>query len=285
MNLGLRYEMSTVPTETKGKLTNLPTLESGTPHLGDPYFSNPTLRNFEPRVGFAWAPFGNGKTAVRGGFGMFDVLPMLYTTVTLNGRGAPFYELGSSTKLSQGTFPGGALPAIEASNPPLEYGFVEHNPNRNYVMQWNLNVQHEFAGFTATVGYVGSHGVHQAFRADDANMVLPTLTPTGYVWPKLDVNGNLFSSLCNTTDPAVQDDPSCAPPPLVNTNSTVGAIRYLSWPGSSSYNALQIGILKRMSHGLQIQGSYTWGKSLDSNSGVVAGDTLEMGSEASHGST
>src|SRR6202030_946226 len=126
LNLGLRYEMSTVPTETKGKLANLPTLESGAPHLGDPYFANPTLRNFEPRVGFAWDPFGNGRTAVRGGFGMFDVLPMLYTTITLNGRGAPFYELGSSSNLPQGTFPGGALPAIEASNPPLAYGFVEH---------------------------------------------------------------------------------------------------------------------------------------------------------------
>ena len=277
LNMGLRYEMSTVPTETKGKLTNLPTLDAGTPNLGDPYFSNPTLNNFEPRVGFAWDPFGGGKTAVRGGFGMFDVLPMLYTTVTLNGRGAPFYELGSSTKLAQGTFPGGALPAIQASNPALEYGFVEHHPKRNYVMQWNLNVQREFKGFTATVGYVGSHGVHQAFRADDSNMVLPTLTSAGYVWPKLDVNGNLFSSLCNTTDPSVQDDPSCAPPTLVNSNSNVGAIRYLSWPGSSSYNALQIGVLKRMIHGLQIQGSYTWGKSLDNNSGVVAGDTFGNG--------
>ena len=59
----------------------------------------------------------------------------------------------------------------------FEYGFVEHNPKRNYVMQWNLNVQREFAGFTATLGYVGSHGVHQAFRADDANVVIPTLTP------------------------------------------------------------------------------------------------------------
>src|SRR5882762_2942267 len=76
LNLGLRWEMATVPTETKGKLTNLPTLDAAQPNLGDPYFSNPTLRNFEPRVGFAWDPFRNGKTAVRGGFGMFDVLPM-----------------------------------------------------------------------------------------------------------------------------------------------------------------------------------------------------------------
>ena len=253
LNLGLRYEMSTVPTETKGKLTNLPTLESGTPHLGDPYFANPTLRNFEPRVGFAWDPFGDGKTAVRGGFGMFDVLPMLYTTITLNGRGAPFYELGSSSNLPQGTFPAGALPSILANKPALEYGFVEHNPKRNYVMQWNLNVQREFAGFTATVGYVGSHGVHQAFRADDGNVVIPTLTPIGYMYPA--GGGNVIDS----------------------ANPNVGAIRYLSWPGSSSYNAMQIGVLKRMAHGLQVQGSYTWGKSFDNNSGVVAGDTFGNG--------
>jgi Carboxypeptidase regulatory-like domain/TonB-dependent Receptor Plug Domain/TonB dependent receptor len=256
LNLGLRYEMSTVPTETKGKLTNLPTLDAGTPHLGDPYFSNPTLNNFEPRVGFAWDPFGGGKTAVRGGFGIFDVLPMLYTTVTLNGRGAPFYELGSSTNAATlaGTFPGGALPAIQASNPALEYGFVEHHPKRNYVMQWNLNVQREFKGFTATVGYVGSHGVHQAFRADDGNVVVPTLTSAGYLYPNPIGSGS-----------------------LVNTTPTVGAIRFLNWPGGSSYNALQIGALKRMSHGLQIQGSYTWGKSIDNNSGVVAGDTFGNG--------
>ena len=265
LNLGLRYEMATVLTETKGKLTNLPTMTSALPDCGvmvagcggvAPYFSNPTLKNFEPRVGFAWAPFGNGKTAVRGGFGMFDVLPMLYTTVTLNGRGAPFYELGSSTNAAQlkGTFPGGALPAIQASTPPLEYGFVEHNPKRNYVMQWNLNVQHEFAGLTATIGYVGSRGVHQAFRADDANTVVPTLTSAGYVYPSPIGSGS-----------------------LVNPNSNVGAIRYLSWPGGSSYNAMQIGVLKRMSRGLQIQGSYTWGKSIDNNSGVVAGDTFGNG--------
>jgi hypothetical protein len=263
LNLGLRYEMSTVLTETKGKLTNLPTIDAAHPICGilfgdctavGPYFSNPTLRNFEPRVGFAWDPFRNGKTAVRGGFGMFDVLPMLYTTVTLNGRGAPFFAIANSTdpvKL-QGSFPNGALSSIGATT-GLEYAYVEPHPHRNYVMQWNLNVQRQLApSLTAMVGYVGSHGVHQAFRTDDSRMVIPIKTSAGYIFP-------LDGSTLN------------------NVNDNVGDIRLLDWAGSSSYHALQVGIKKQMSHGLQIQGSYTWGKSIDNNSGVVAGDTLANG--------
>jgi len=264
LNLGLRYEMSTVIKEAKGKLINLPTIDAALPICGiqvtgcagvGPYFSNPTLRNFEPRVGFAWDPFRNGKTAVRGGFGMFDVLPMLYTTVTLNGRGAPFFAIANATKGLQGLFPDQALP----SNPThgLEYAYVEPHPHRNYVMQWNLNVQHQLApSLTAMVGYVGSHGVHQAFRTDDSRMVIPIKTSEGYIFP---LDGTLN-----------------------NVNDNVGDIRLLDWGGSSSYDALQIGIKKQMSHGLQIQGSYTWGKSIDNNSGVVAGDTLANGIGSLH---
>ena len=277
LNLGLRYEMSTVIKEKYGKTTNLPTLDAAHPDCGvifgdcaatAPYFSNPTLRNFEPRVGFAWDPFGSGKTAVRGGFGMFDVLPLLYTTVTLNGRGAPFFEIGSATKLPQGSFPGGALPVITSNlaSTALEYGYVEHNPKRNYVMQWNLNVQREIAGFTATLGYVGSRGRHQAFRADDGNAVIPTLTSAGYLYPVVVVPDK------NPANP-----PSPGPGNVINQSPNVGAVRYLSWPGNSAYDAMQIGVLKKMSHGLQVQGSYTWGKSLDNNSGVIAGDTFGNG--------
>jgi len=267
LNLGLRYEFSTVLTETRGKLTNLPTIDAAAPHLGDPYFSNPTLRNFEPRVGFAWDPFHNGKTAVRGGFGMFDVLPMLYTTVTLNGRGAPFFEIVSSNSLAKGSFPGGALPSILAKGGgAFEYQYVEPHPKRNYVMQWNLNVQRQLApSLTAFVGYVGSRGVHQGFRSDDGNFVMPTKTSLGYLWPVT----------VDTSTIADTGFPAPAPGTNINPNTdTVGAIRFLDWGGDSFYNALQVGVQKRMSHGLQIQGSYTWGKSIDSNSGVIAGDTL-----------
>jgi hypothetical protein len=71
LNLGLRYEVATVVSEAYGKLSNLPSLTATTPHLGDPFFSNPTKLDFEPRVGFAWDPLGNDKTSIRSGFGIF----------------------------------------------------------------------------------------------------------------------------------------------------------------------------------------------------------------------
>ena len=123
VNLGLRYEMTTGITDRRGSSpTSAPitstaiVMDSGpAPRLGAPYFSNPTLRNFEPRVGFSWDPFKTGKTAVRAGFGMFDTLPLLYMTVTLNGREAPFFQ-NASTSNASGI--GGETPsARSASNP------------------------------------------------------------------------------------------------------------------------------------------------------------------------
>jgi outer membrane receptor protein involved in Fe transport len=267
LNLGLRYEMSTVPTEAHGNLTNLYFVTDAQPTCArlftsptgiscgatGPYFSNPTLRNFEPRVGFSWDPFKNGKTAVRGGFGMFDVLPMLYTTITMVGRGAPFTEIGATKDASilMNKFPGGVDP-LALGPKSLEYEHVEKNPPRNYVMQWNFNIQRELApNLTMVVGFAGSHGVHQALRVDDANIVFPiALTPAGYLWPNPVASGAQINTF------------------------TSGAIRSLFWAGDSFYDALEVGVVKKMSHGLQVQGSFTWGKSIDNNSGATNGDTL-----------
>ncbi len=263
LNLGIRYEMSTGISETKGKLSNLVPISAAVvvsgvstaaPRLGAPYFSNPTLHNFEPRVGFSWDPFKTGKTAVRGGIGVFDVLPLLYTVITLNGRAAPFFQIVSTSNAGvlKGKFPSQGQAAILSApgKPTLEFGSIESQPKRDYVMQWNFNIQREVArDLTVVLGYVGSHGVHQLFRIDDGNIVLPTATSAGYLWPNPIGSGTAV-------------------------NPGAGAIRLVDWGGSSSYQALQVGVVKKISHGVQLQGSFTWGKSIDNNSGSIAGDTL-----------
>ncbi|HUY12090.1 MAG TPA: TonB-dependent receptor [Terriglobia bacterium] len=245
-NLGLRYEMTSVPTEVQSKLSNLLHLTDAQSHLGNPYFLNPTLRNFEPRVGFAWDPFRNGKTAVRGGFGLFDVLPLPYETMLTDYLATPFFALGSASRVPPGSFYAGAFSLLTPQS--LQATSIEHNPSRNYVMQWNLNVQRELAPtLTAMIGYVGSRGVHQPFRADDINIVLPSLTPQGYLWPSPVGSGTTL-------------------------NPNFGSIRALMWAGNSFYDALETQITKRMSHGFQLQGSFTWGKSIDTGSATQAGD-------------
>jgi len=283
LNLGVRYEMSTGITEAKGKLSNLVPItatilvngvSTPAPRLGAPYFSNPTLRNFEPRIGFSWDPFKTGRTAVRGGIGVFDVLPLLYTTITLNGRAAPFFQIVSTSNAAvlAGKFPSGGQSAVAGPGvkTTLENAFIESQPKRDYVTQWNLNIQREVArDLTVMVGYVGSHGVHQLFRADDGNIVLPTATSAGYLWPcGPDGKGN--PCVTGFLPTGTQAKPVNSPP----INPAAGAIRFVDWGGSSAYEALQVGVTKKISHGVQLQGSFTWGKSIDNNSGSIAGDTL-----------
>jgi hypothetical protein len=246
VNMGIRYEMVTVPTEVHNKLSNVINLTDATPHLGNPFFLNPSLRNFEPRLGFAWDPFRGGKTAVRGGIGLFDVplLPGMF----MQGESAsqPFFATGNLKNLPQGSFYTGAFPLLTASS--LLQDVVEYRPKRSYVSQWNLNVQQELIpNLTAVVGYVGSHGVHQPFKSDDPDNVIPTLTAAGYLFPSPVGSGTKI-------------------------NPAFGSMRSVYFEGNSSYNALQLGIQKRMSRGLQAQGSFTWGKSMDENSGYVAAD-------------
>src|SRR5262249_36521780 len=107
LNLGLRYEIAGVPTEKYDRLTNLVNLTGNQPRLGSPYFENPTSKNFSPRLGFAWDPFKDGKTAVRGGFGIYDTLPLTYQFVLLVVNANPFSQAGSVTSptLTAGSFP------------------------------------------------------------------------------------------------------------------------------------------------------------------------------------
>ncbi|PYQ47088.1 MAG: hypothetical protein DMF78_24630, partial [Acidobacteria bacterium] len=248
VNLGLRYEIATVTTETDGKLSTLVNLTDTQPKLGSPFYKNPTLGNLEPRVGFSWDPFASGKTAVRGAVGVYDHLPLPYEFSLITLQAAPFFQLGTLGTLAPGTFPSGAYPLLTGNR--FLFGYVEQKPKRNYVLQWNLNVQREvLSGLTMTVGYVGSRGVHQPFHTDDVNVVQPTLTSAGYVWPTPQGGGTRI-------------------------NPTLGQIRALVWSASSSYHGLNVQLTKAMRNGLQFQAAYTLSKSIDTSSSGIAGDTF-----------
>jgi Carboxypeptidase regulatory-like domain/TonB dependent receptor-like, beta-barrel len=247
LNLGLRYEMSTNTAEKDGKMADLLTIDAPTVTTGTTIpISNPTLKNFEPRIGFAWDPFRTGKTSVRGGAGLFDVLPLQYQIMLTQLNLGPFAVTGRVPLTGIASpFPDYPITVLTGAA-KLREAFIDPNPKRNYVLQWNLSVQRELAtGLTATVAYLGSRGVHNLFRADDANSVVPTFTPAGFLWP---ASGGA----------------------LINPN--FGRIDYTAWNGNSTYHGLQLQVNKNLSHGLLVGGSYTFSKSVDQGSAGGLGD-------------
>ena len=267
LNLGLRYEATSAPADVKGMLGRLLTPTATTITTGNPFFANPTLHNFEPRVGFAWDPFNDGKTSVRGGFGLFDILPLAYEYSNFANNSAPFAPQGNVNNLPKGSFPAGAL-ALATNPGALRVSYVEPSPHRNYVEQWNLSVQRQLASnLTATVAYIGNHGVHMEFRGDDMNAVQPTLTPGGYLYPcGFNATGNPCAIGFLPTGTRAN--------PVASTvlNPKFGRIDNTNWGGDTQYNALTALVQQTFSHGFQVQGSYTWSKSFDQGSGSYLSD-------------
>jgi len=280
-NVGLRYEFGEVPYEIDGKLANLRMLSSTAlpdPHLGSPYFRNPTKNDWEPRIGFAWDPFKNGKSSIRGGFGMFDVLPM---PAQLGGgldSSSPFAEkfnIGDQTLLGN-TFPNkiSSIPPALLPNTGAYY-LMDFNPKRPLVLQWNLNIERQLTPSTTLgIGYVGSRGVHLWIQSD-ANAVQPMQTAGGNLqWPcPVPLAPALIfpftGAKINVCDPQAQANLTDRARPDPNIS---GTISIANWSGWYDYHALQVQVKKAMSHGFQIGGNYTWAKNIDIGSGAVAAD-------------
>jgi len=256
VNLGVRYEPATVPYEVNGKFANLRSLSSPQVYTGAPLFENPTKTNFEPRVGVSWDPFGNGKTSVRAGFGMFDVLPLTYQFNLAEVSAAPFESVGSVTTLPAGSFPSGAVPLVQQAS-ALRTTYLQFDPPRNYVMQWNFSIQRELThNLVLMAGYTASRGIHNAMRSTDANGVIPTFTAQGYLWP---CGGAITNGICSKAASGPRFNPA------------FGQIDAQEWNGHSYYNALLLSLKRRLVKGLEVQGSFTWSKSLDTSSSVGSG--------------
>jgi hypothetical protein len=258
VNLGLRYEMTTIPDEVNGKQASLKSMTDSTITVGAPYFSNnPTIANFEPRIGFTWDPFHNAKSSLRGGFGLYDVLPLPYEFLIISLASAPVAQNLSIANVVPGDFPTNAYDKAIINCPLPELScyrtaFIDPNPHRSYVMQWNLNVQREIAVQTSlTIGYVGSRGVRLPFRTDDADIVLPSRTSAGYLWPSNSTEGAGIGT---------------------RVNPHVGRIDQLIFGADSYYDGLHVGVARKLDRGLQFQGSFSWGRSSDTGSSTIAGD-------------
>jgi outer membrane receptor protein involved in Fe transport len=248
INLGLRYEPITTPSEANDKISNLrDPLNDREVTLGAPFFKNNSKKNFGPRVGFAWDLSGDGKTSLRGGYGIFFVQPLPYSyRFEMSGQ-PPFFIVGFAFG---GPFPNAFerlanVPGLVAS------AAYEFDPSPAYLQQYNLSLQREIiGGFTATIAYVGSRGVH-----------LPT-------------NGNRNTSANFTILPNGEKQfPVGVRNPLRNPFQAATRVTYFD--GDSYYNALQLNVERRLSQGLQLQMAYTFSKSIDTSSDSVGIFQLE----------
>jgi hypothetical protein len=238
-NIGLRYEPATIPIDSKNQLLVVKTLTGPLVPTNPMWDSNATLRNFQPRVGFSWDPFHNGKTAVRGGFGFYDILPLPWQWAIPSGASYPFSFTVAASNLPAGSFPTGAFGLVSFNPAKAAARFTTPNPKRAYSMNWNLNIQRQLTpSLTITAGYVGSHSVHLPFKTDDENMVLPTLTPAGFLWPFPVGSGT-----------------------KLNTN--VGAVVTSIFDTEATYEGFLADVKKAFSHGFQVQGSFTHGRCFD----------------------
>ena len=291
LNLGLRYELFSAIKEArdeeatfdyatqallvpKGQNTELtPTLAASIPILrtGSRGLIHPDLNNFAPRIGFAYQL--TDKLVLRSGYGIFyggqENGPFSNPSPGFN---PPFFSIQSfNTNCGASSANAGAgqldcsipdfnvlangFPATSLSDPntPLLYS-LDPRLVTPYNQQWHLGLQYQLPAETVLeISYAGSRGT-KLFAFYNGNQAVPTPDQTAPLAPRRPVH------TCNTTllpacDPAVFD-------------TTISTFRSNAF---SNYNSLQARLEKRLTRGLQFQGSYTYGHALDNASSASLG--------------
>jgi hypothetical protein len=203
-------------------------------------------KNFQPRVGFAWDPFKDGKTSLRGAYAVMVDQPMTSVVTPLSSNPSLSIPL---------TFAGvirfdNALDTARAAG--LAPASIDRGFDNAYLQSWNLNLQRELPGaLLAMVGYFGSKGTNLIIRRN-INQPVDGVRPY----------------------PAVSGSSEILP------GAVLGNITQVESTGNSSYNALWVSTSRRFARGLQINGYYTFSKSLDTNSlrtqGVVVQNSYHV---------
>jgi hypothetical protein len=248
LDLGVRYEWNMTPTERFDRFIVFDPGSVSLRRVGvdveQIYRQN--NKNFEPRVGFSWDPFGDGRTVVRAAYAILTDQPMtsLVAPTTANPpRATPLTFSGPVS------FDNAIKIASEVGLAPTS---IDHNFRNSYLQSWNLNVQRELMpGVVMMAGYVGSKGTHLVLRRN-----------------------------LNQPDEGVRPFPFLSASSPILPGAPLGNITQVESTGNSSYSALWTSINQQLKNGLQLSAHYTWSKSIDYNSlssqGVVVQDSYNL---------
>ena len=231
LNLGLRYEFYTLPHEADGLDTALLDIfNDRTFTEGALFAKNPSLGNVAPRVGFAWDIGGDGRTAVRGGIGVYhDTDGPFNSAFGIAAFSPPF---AATSTINNPTFP--RVTISSTSTPSART--IDYNIKQPYGVTFNANLQRQLIGdVVVTAGYAGSRA-YNLLSAVEANPVVPQVL----------ADGTRFF-------------PAGAP----RRNPAFGPIDYRTNGGNSEYNSLQLVAQKRFSSRYQVQANYTLAKVTD----------------------
>ncbi len=248
LNLGLRYELQTPLTEESGRLGNFIPEFGEVVLSGDPRLPEGLLytdkNNWGPRVGFAFRPFKDDKTVIRGGAGIYYSLETFNPIRQQLANNFPFlqretYNRNSSNILLmslQNPFPSAQISGGVSTPTGMPTNF-----NTPEVYQYNLTLERELAEDLAfEIGYVGSQGRFLG-RRYDLNILYPTGAVTGPV-------GGVYTPVTARLFP------------------TLGTIQYQEQTANSYYDGLQTSLRRRSKNGLTLLLSYTYSKAIDTAS-------------------